>query len=218
MRKFSVVLLSGIIAVLLLACNTVSEKEHPSKGADILTEEIAVEKDVCTEHDFGEASLIHPAVCQFCKKEEGHPLFVYCVTWEDVVNSLYLEDYKYVLSVSANGNGSGYILKLTFDDSSSFTEEESLKEFMAATIVSLTELSGFVRGNYLGKVIDTPSYFRGDIAVTITIPGGTIIATLINGNMFGFYTVLVKDNGSQNVDLLENIYNESFVKIGVSIG
>ena len=215
MKRFAIVLLLFAMVITMIGCANTSEGEPAQTSTPPSTS--TAESKECVKHDFCDATLVRPRYCQSCKATDGEPLYVQCETWEDVVGNLHFGEYPYDLRVVPNKNGDGYMLFLTFDDTEKFTTEESLKEFIVCVIGSLTELSGFVRGNYLGMVIDTPAGFSGDTAVSITIPGGTIVATLIGSNMFGFYTVLVKDEKSPNVDILGNIYNESFVGIGVAL-
>ena len=85
---------------------------------------------------------------------------------------------------------------------------------MVASLVNLVEISGFIRGNYMGTKIDTPDYFRVDTVIFLNVPGGSITCIPSAANMFGIKTLFIRDKESQNADILEKAYNSSFGELG----
>ena len=214
MKRFAIVLLVFAMVFTIMGCSDTMESEPAQTSAAPDTS--TTESKECKEHDFSEATLLSPRTCSVCYDIEGEPLYTQCKTWEDVVGCLYFGEYTYELRVKQSGNNC--LLFLEFNDASQFATEESVKNFMAGSLMALMEVSGLVRGKHLTTTIDTPACFRVDVAVSLIVPGGTIVCTPTDNNMVGVYTVLAMDDESEHAALLESVYKSTFGSLGITIG
>lgn len=219
MKRFAIVLLSVVMLFALVGCDFVSDNRGGSKDNPTTvptTNQPATEQQGCVTHDFTEATLLSPRTCSVCDATDGKPLYKQCKTWEDVVDCLYFGEYTYNLRVEQSEDKC--LLFLEFDDASQFTTEESVKKFMTCSLLALEEVSGLARGKRFFTTIDTPSRFRVDVAVSLIVPGGTIVCTPTDNNMWGVYTVLVKDEESTNAALIESAYESTLGSLGITLG
>ena len=213
MKKFAIVL-GFVVAVfaMLLVINPPNSEREPTSATPSTP---ASEPKGC-EHDFSEATLLSPRTCSVCYTTEGEPLYTQCETWEDVVGCLYFGEFTYKLRVEQNGNNC--LLFLEFVDTSQFTTEESVKNFLSCSLMALNDVSGLVRGKRFFMTIDTPAQFRRDVSISLIVPGGTIVCAPTDNNMFGVYTVLAKDDASNLAPLLESAYKSTFGSLGITLG
>ena len=211
MKRFAIILV--VMVFTMIGCANISESEPVQTSTTPST--FTTESRVCVEHDFSEATLLNPRECLNCDVTEGEPLYVQCETWDDVVGVSYFGEYSYDWVVTES-NGDVF-LKLNFNDITQFSTEDSVEEFMSYALVNLVEISGFVRGNYMGVTINTPDNFRVNTVIFLNVPGGSINCIPSTANMFGIKTIFIRDKESQNADILERVYNSSFGSLGTGV-
>ena len=102
MNRFVIVLL--VVAFVLVGCASSPNDNNVKNNDGTSTSVSKTESNVCVEHDFREATLLDPRICNTCAVTEGEPLYKQCETWDDVVAYSQLQKYSYELSVIDSGN------------------------------------------------------------------------------------------------------------------
>ena len=213
MKRFIIILL--VFAFALTGCTGSPNDPNVQNNDGTSTSVSKAEPNVCVEHDFLEATLLDPRICNTCSVTEGEPLYKQCETWEDVVSCSQIRKYSYELSVINSGNN--VVLSLDFIDDAQFATEDSVKEFMIVAIYGLTEICGLVYGECMGVKIDTPTAFNVKCGLQLKIPGGTIYCFRSTVNRFGIMTTLSCNEESTNASITKRAYDSSFGSLGIDI-